>query len=51
MDRDLVWVGNGSIVSANDVVLESGHQKAGVALDMSGSGSSNAPFCYLMGMD
>lgn len=50
MDRDIVWVGNGSVVSANDVTLESGHQKAGVALDMSGSGASNAPFVYLQGI-
>lgn len=46
-DRTLVFVGNGSIVSSNDQTLESGFQMAGVALDMSGSGASNAPFVLL----
>jgi hypothetical protein len=46
-DRTLVYVGNGSIVSSNDQTLESGFQIAGVALDMSGSGASNAPFVLL----
>jgi len=47
MDRTIVFVGNGSVVSGNDVTLESGYQKAGFALDMSGSGASNAPFVFL----
>lgn len=46
-DRTLVYVGNGSIVSSNDQTLESGFQIAGVALDMSGSSSSNAPMVLL----
>lgn len=46
-DRTLVFVGNGSIVSSNDQTLESGFQIAGVALDMSGSGASNAPIVLL----
>jgi len=50
MDRTIVWVGNGSVVSSDDVTVESGLQIAGVALDMSGSGASNAPFVYLQGM-
>lgn len=50
LDRTLVWVGNGSVVSSNDVTMESGFQIAGFALDMSGSGASNGPFIYLQGM-
>jgi hypothetical protein len=46
-DRTLVYVGNGSIVSSNDVTMESGFQIAGVALDMSGSAASNAPMVLL----
>jgi hypothetical protein len=46
-DRTIVWVGNGSVVSSNDVTVESGIHVAGVAVDMSGSGASNAPFVWL----
>jgi hypothetical protein len=46
-DRTLVFVGNGSVVSSNDQVMESGFQLAGVALDMSSNGGSNAPFIML----
>lgn len=49
-DRTLVWVGNGSVKSSNDITVESGIQIAGFALDMSGSSASNAPFIYLQGM-
>jgi len=49
-DRTLVWKGNGSIVSSNDITVESGIQIAGFAIDMSGSSASNAPFVYLQGM-
>jgi hypothetical protein len=49
-DRTLVWVGNGSVKSSNDITVESGIQIAGVALDMSGSSASNAPFVYLQGI-
>ncbi len=49
-DRTIVWVGNGSVVSSNDITVESGIQIAGIALDMSGSAASNAPFVYLQGM-
>lgn len=47
MDRDIVVVGDGSVRSANDVTLESGHQKVGFALDTSSSGGSNAPMVFL----
>jgi hypothetical protein len=47
MDRTIVFVGNGSVVSSNDVTVESGFQIAGYALDASGSGASNAPFVFL----
>jgi len=47
MDRDIVWVGNGSVVSSNDVTMENGSQRCGVAMDTSGSGSSNAPMVFL----
>lgn len=46
-DRMICVVGNGSIVSSNDVTVESGCQIIGTALDMSGSGASNAPFVLL----
>lgn len=46
-DRMIAVVGNGSIVSSNDVTVESGCQLIGEALDMSGSGASNAPFVNL----
>lgn len=47
-DRTLVFVANGSVVSSNDVTMESGFQIAGKAIDTStGSGSSNAPFVDL----
>jgi hypothetical protein len=47
LDRTLVWVGNGSVVSSNDITMESGFQIAGKAIDASSSGSSNAPFINL----
>ena len=46
-DRTIVFVGNGSVESSNDETMENGFQIAGVALDMSGDGASNAPFCLL----
>lgn len=46
-DRTLVFVGNGTLKSSNDITVESGIQIAGYALDMSGSGASNAPFVFL----
>jgi hypothetical protein len=46
-DRTIVWVGNGSVVSSNDITVESGIGIAGVALDASGSAASNAPFVWL----
>lgn len=46
-DRMIAVVGNGSIVSSNDVTVESGCQIIGYALDMSGSSASNAPFVFL----
>jgi hypothetical protein len=46
-DRTIVFVGNGSVESSNDETVEDGFQIAGVALDMSGSGASNAPFVLL----
>lgn len=46
-DRTIAFVGNGSVVSSNDVTMESGFQLAGVAMDDSSSGSSNAPFVML----
>lgn len=46
-DRTIVFVGNGSVKSSNDITVESGMQIAGVALDMSGSAASNAPFVLL----
>ena len=47
MDRTIVFVGNGSVVSSNDVVVENGFQIAGYALDTSGSSASNAPMVFL----
>ncbi len=46
-DRTIAFVGNGSVVSSNDVTIESGFQLAGVALDMSSVGASNAPIVML----
>lgn len=46
-DRTIVWAGNGSVVSSNDITVESGMQIAGRAIDVSSSGSSNAPFVLL----
>jgi hypothetical protein len=46
-DRMICVVGNGSVTSSNDQTLESGCQIVGFALDMSGSGASNAPFVNL----
>ena len=46
-DRTLVWASNGSVVSSNDITVESGMQIAGYALDGSSSGNSNAPFIML----
>jgi len=46
-DRTIAFVGNGSVVSSNDVTMESGFQLAGIAMDDSSSGSSNAPFVML----
>lgn len=47
MDRTLVFKGNGSVVSSDDITIDSGFQVAGFALDMSGSASSNAPMVFL----
>lgn len=49
-DRTLVWQSNGSVVSSNDVTMESGFLVAGFALDMSSVGGSNAPFVFLQMM-
>jgi len=50
-DRDIYFVGNGSVVSGYDVPYTSSHplmyQKAGVAVDVSGSSASNAPMVNL----
>lgn len=50
-DRDIYFVGNGSVVSGYDVTFTADHplkfQKAGYALDASSSGSSNAPMVML----
>jgi len=46
-DRTIVFVGNNSVVSSNDITVESGIQIAGKAIDASSSGSSNAPFINL----
>jgi hypothetical protein len=47
MDRTIVFVGNGSVVSSKDVTVGNGLQIAGFALDKSGSGESNAPMVFL----
>lgn len=46
-DRTLVFVGNGSVVSSNDITVESGIQIAGKAIDASSNTASNAPFINL----
>lgn len=46
-DRTIVVVGNGSVLSSNDVTVESGCQIVGYALDTSSSGASNAPMVFL----
>ena len=50
-DRDIYFVNGGSVVSGYDVTYTSSHplmyQKAGVAMDASSSGNSNAPFVNL----
>lgn len=49
-DRQIYFVANGSVVSGGDITFSSDHpvyQLAGVALDMSGSGASNAPMVLL----
>lgn len=50
-DRTIVWVGNGSVKSSNDITVESGICIAGVAMDMGGSAASNAPFVNLNQID
>jgi hypothetical protein len=50
-DRTIAWVGNGSVVSSNDITVENGMSLAGVAMDMSGSSASNAPFVNLNQID
>jgi hypothetical protein len=50
-DRLVVWVGNGSVVSSNDITVENGIRIAGVAMDMASSGASNAPFVNLNQID
>jgi len=50
-DRTIVWVGNGSVVSSNDITVESGIRIAGVAMDNASSGASNAPFVNLNQID
>jgi hypothetical protein len=47
LDRMIAVVGDGSVRSVTDVTVENGTQVVGYALDMSGSGASNAPFVYL----
>jgi hypothetical protein len=46
-DRTIVVVGNGSVVSSNDVTMESGFQIVGFAWDTSSAGLSNAPMVFL----
>lgn len=46
-DRDIFFVGNGSVVSGTDATVESGYQRAGFAIDASSAGSSNGPLVYL----
>jgi hypothetical protein len=50
-DRTLVWLANGSIVSSNDITVESGIRIAGVAMDNGSNGASNAPFVNLNSID
>ena len=47
MDRSIAFQANGSVVSSNDVTMESGFQLAGFALDSSTNGGSNAPMVFL----
>lgn len=47
-DRMIYFVANGSVVSGADATIENGYQFAGVAMDASSSGNSNAPFVMLM---
>jgi len=47
LDRTLVFVGNGTVVSSNDIIVEDGFQIAGFALDSSSVGASNAPMVFL----
>ena len=47
LDRMIAVVHDGSVRSVADVTVENGTQVVGYALDMSGSGASNAPFVYL----
>lgn len=47
-DREIFFVANGSVVSGGTLTYAgSAYQRAGFALDMSGSGSSNAPMIML----
>jgi len=46
-DRTIVFQANGSVVSAKDVTVEDGFQIAGVAMDSSSAGASNAPMVFL----
>jgi len=46
-DRTIVFGGDGAVKSSNDVTMESGFQIAGVALDTSSVGASNAPMVLL----
>jgi len=47
-DRTIVFASqDGAVVSSDDITVESGMQIAGIALDMSGDGASNAPFVLL----
>ncbi len=50
-DRTIVWAGDGSVRSSNDITVEDGIHIAGVAMDMSSSGASNAPFVNLNQID
>jgi hypothetical protein len=47
-DREIFFVANGSVVSGGSLTYQgSSYQRAGFALDMSGSSASNAPFVFL----
>lgn len=46
-DRTIVFAANGSVVSSDDITVESGLQIAGVAMDASSAGASNAPMVML----